>query len=98
MQTPGSFQVTMAGVAEEQAVQKPNVAPGAGNPQMGSVAVRAMKGNLGVIYVGPKGVTAATGFELAAGDIVNMDITSLGGLYAIGTKAGDKLCVFFVGP
>lgn len=98
MQTPGAFQVALAAENVEQAVEKPSVEPGKGNPQMSSVAIRAMKGNGGVLYVGPKGVTAANGFELAAGDALTVDITSLGQLFFTGPKVGDKLCVFFVGP
>jgi hypothetical protein len=97
MQTPGSFQITTE-LEKKQPIEKPGTAPGTGNPPMESASIRAMKTNTGVIYLGDSTVTAATGFELAAGDSLNIDVTSLGNLYMFASKAGDKLCVFWVGP
>lgn len=93
----GSFQFTME-EAKTQQIEKPKPEPGQENPQISSMIVRAMKGNTGVIFIGGPGVTNATGFELAAGDAVSVDIQGGGNVYAYGTKAGDKLCVLWTGP
>lgn len=95
----GAFQNEIAAEKLAQQVEKPKVGPGEGNPPMGSVTIRALKGNVGVIYIGGNNaVTDKTGFELAAGDALSLDVQTLGNLWAYGTKAGDKLCVFFAGP
>lgn len=96
--TVGSFQKELTEAEpKEYQVQPPTELPSAPQGQVSSCIVRALKGNAGIIYVGAKGVTAATGFELAAGDAVNLDLQSLGNLWAIGTKAKDKLCVLWIG-
>jgi len=103
----GSFQVELAVGGTAQAVEKPAAKPGEDNPQIGSVVVRAMKGNTGIIYLGgEKGklgsgentATAAEGFELAAGDAISLDIQGLGRAWMNGTHAGDKVCVCWTGP
>jgi hypothetical protein len=94
----GSFQVTLTEAGTAQGIEPPGAGPGAGNPQISSAVIRAMKGNGGTIYVGGAGVTSATGFELAAGDAVSMDEMGLGKFFFNGTKTGDKICVLWVGP
>lgn len=95
----GSFQVALGKELVKQAVEPPGKTPGLENPQISSVAVRAMKGNAGVLYLGSEeSATAAAGFELAAGDAVTVDVLGLGDLWFNGTKTGDKLCVFWTGP
>lgn len=95
----GVFQNEIAAEKVAQQVEKPGIKPGQGNPQMGDVSIRALKGNTGVIYLGGDNtVTNLTGYELAAGDSINLSITTLGNLWAYGTKAADKLCVMFTGP
>lgn len=95
----GSFQVALTKELIPQAVEPPGKTPGAENPQITSVAVRAMKGNGGIIYLGnEETATVLKGFELAAGDAVTIDVLGLGDLWFNGTKTGDKLCVFWAGP
>ena len=95
----GSFQVTLAEAEpKEYAVESPTPLPAAPQPQIGSASVRAMKGNTGIIYVGAKGVTKTNGYDLASGDVVIVDVLGLAEMFATATKAGDKLCVFWIGP
>jgi hypothetical protein len=78
-------QVIMTG----SAVQLP-----ANNASM--VTLSGLKGNAHPIYVGPVGVTAATGLEVEPGVPVELDVANTNMLYAIGT-GGDVLsfCALF---
>lgn len=63
-----------------------------------SVTVRALSTNAGTIYIGPVGVTTATGFPLSAGDALSMDIANLNLLYANADVSGDKVRYLRVAP
>lgn len=95
--TPGSFQYEFSTNGEEQ-VEKPSGKPGTDNPPISSIVVRALKGNVGTVYIGGKGVSAANGFPLEPGDSISMDIQGLGLLFGIAVNAKDKLAFFYVGP
>lgn len=96
-----TFQVALAAIGDANAQQIDiQEGIGKGEPQIGSVVIRAMKGNTGILYVGgskPE-AAAAEGFELAAGDAISVDIQSTGSIWMSGTKAADRLCVAAVGP
>lgn len=49
----------------------------AGSSSILSVTVKALSTNNGMIYVGNSSVTSATGFQLAAGESVSMDVSNL---------------------
>ena len=51
------------------------------------VQLRAGSGNAGNVYIGPAGVTTATGYPLAAGSTISYNTANLGDLYYIGTAA-----------
>lgn len=95
-----TFQVPLAAIGDGNA-QKIDVQGGVGQgePQVGSITIRAMKGNTGIIYLGGSAAEAAAaeGFELAAGDALSIDIQSTGSIWMSGTKAADRLCVAAVG-
>lgn len=57
-----------------------------------SFTIKAFSTNTGVTYVGGAGVTAATGFPLAAGQSVVLNLASTASVYIIGT-ASDKVAV-----
>jgi hypothetical protein len=92
----GSFQFAFTLEKAEQ-IEKPATVPPE-NPQIGSMVIRAMKTNTGIIYLGGEGVSASNGFELSAGDSISADIEGAGKLWGFATKAADKVCVFWVGP
>jgi len=96
----GTFQVTLTTAGTSQQVQKPSNIPGQENPQINSMVLRAMKSNGGVLYLGGSAAEAeaATGFELAAGDMLSIDISGGGKIWMNGTKALDKLTVAWTGP
>lgn len=51
-----------------------------------TVVVKALAANTQKVYLGPSGVTAADGLELAAGDFVSLDMANPNDLYVIGTN------------
>ena len=53
--------------------------------------LKAMTGNTGILYIGPAGVTAATGYPLAVGEAISYAVTNASAIYFLGTVAGDKL-------
>ena len=64
------------------------------------VLVKAASGNAGKIYVGVKGVTAdandaTDGFELSAGDSLEVEINDCRRVFVIASEAGQK--VFWIG-
>jgi hypothetical protein len=93
----GSFQVNFPTKEVAKAIEPPGSIPPE-NPQISSCIIRALKGNTGTIYVGDSTVTNTTGFELAAGDSLNLDIMGLGKAYGWASKENDKIAVFWVGP
>lgn len=97
--TPGAFQKAFTLETKEN-IEKSGDVPGGDNPSMHSVVVRALKSNLGPIYIGNAADTVDTthGFPLEPNDSVSLDIESLGTLAGFATKAGDKVAVLFVGP
>jgi hypothetical protein len=77
--------------------------PDAGTPvalpaglQVYGVTVRALLDNTGVIYVGGPAMTAASGFELAAGDAVSLDVTDPSAIYIDAAISGDGVCLVWV--
>jgi hypothetical protein len=56
------------------------------------IKVKANDGNSGLVYLGDEGVTSTTGFELGAGDDINLDINvNKKPLYVTGNTANDKI-------
>lgn len=91
----GNF-VKQFALETKEAVEKPGGTPGTDNPAFNSVIMRANPANAGIIYLGDKDVTAGTGFPLAKGDSVSMDIQSLGTMFGFADKVNDKLHVLFL--
>lgn len=56
------------------------------------VTVKALAANTAPIYIGVSGVTTATGFELSAGQSVDLEIANLNQIYAISTVASQAAC------
>lgn len=63
-----------------------------------SVTVRARESNDGLIYVGPGSVTAANGYELAAGEAVSMDVANTNAVYVDAASNGDGVSYLWVAP
>ncbi len=55
------------------------------------VVIKASVYNNGIIYLGPTGVTTATGFELSAGESVALRVNNLNVVYAIADAIGQTL-------
>lgn len=60
------------------------------NALQNSITLQALRGNTGTVYVGGAGVTANTGYPLAAGASVQLAVSNTSGVYILGTVAGDK--------
>jgi hypothetical protein len=96
--------VTLAASGTMQQVGVPPTldVPGSEGSQVASAIVKALAGNSGKIYVGPKNITAnwllTNGYELVAGDSVSVDALGLGNLYFDGGHTGDGICILTVGP
>jgi len=68
---------------------------------IGSVTVRALSGNSGKVYVGnTSGVTTSTGYQLAAGESISMDIgdTSIVWLIADAASQGVTFVAVRMAP
>lgn len=88
MDTFRSGQVTISGSAQQLSIIPKGV---------NSAVIKALNGNVGVIYVGSdNSVSSATGFELAAGESIPVTLVNPSKLWVIGT-ANDKLCWASVG-
>jgi len=66
----GKDTITAAGTHEQMA-----------NVACKSVTIRALSTNTGIIYLGPDGVTAATGYQLSAGESVDIAIDNVNRIY-----------------
>jgi hypothetical protein len=53
------------------------------------VIIKAKTTNTAVVYVGPSGVTASTGYPLAAGEAISYGATNLSTIYIIGANTSD---------
>jgi hypothetical protein len=59
------------------------------------VFIKALAGNTGVVYVGNDGagaVSATTGFQLSAGDVILVQVSNLKDLWFDSASNGDKFC------
>tara|TARA_R100000808_G_C2143069_1_gene150822 strand:- start:602 stop:1009 length:408 start_codon:yes stop_codon:yes gene_type:complete len=55
------------------------------------VDIMAATANVGIIYVGGSGVTAATGIALYAGDVYSLDIDDLNDVYVVASVNGEDV-------
>jgi hypothetical protein len=53
--------------------------------------VYALTTNVGIIYIGPSGVTTSTGWPLNPGDKMSFGVTNLSALYMVGQNTTDVL-------
>jgi len=63
------------------------------HPGILGVTIRALLDNQDVVYLGG---TAATGFELAAGDAVSLDVTDSAAVSIDAATPGDGVCLLWV--
>jgi hypothetical protein len=54
-----------------------------------SVAIKALVGNTGFIYVGDSAVASSNGFQLSAGDTVSLDISNLATIFLDSSVNGE---------
>lgn len=58
----------------------------------GGVRLKANSANAGKIYLGSDNtVSATTGYELSAGESINLEVLNLGRLWIVGGTTGDRL-------
>jgi hypothetical protein len=62
------------------------------------VTVRALLGNAGTVYVGGPAVSAATGFELAPGEALSLDVADSAAVFIDAATSGDGVSLVWVGP
>jgi hypothetical protein len=59
------------------------------------VWIKALAGNTGKVYVGNAGdgtISATTGFELSAGNVIQIQVSNLKDLWFDAATNGDKFC------
>ena len=61
-----------------------------------SVTVKALIGNVGDVYVGGSTVSSSTGFILAQGDGISLEIDNLNDVYIDAANTGDSVCYIYV--
>ncbi len=62
-----------------------------------SVTIKALVANTGVIYVGDASVSSTTGFQLASGDTISMDIANLSTVNLDASVSGEGVSYLGVG-
>lgn len=55
--------------------------------------VKALSTNTGTVYIGPAGVTAATGYPLLAGEAISFAVGNLNQLFIIGSDATQVVAI-----
>ena len=55
------------------------------------VVIKANRANAAPVYIGPAGVTTVTGFELGAGDAIQLTTENMGLLYVIAAAGGNSI-------
>lgn len=71
----------------------------ASTPTVGArqgIIIQALAANTAKVYIGPSGVDATTGLELAAGDSVSVPCFDPSTIFAVGSAAGQKLHVSWI--
>lgn len=76
--TSGKDTVTTAGTHEQMA-----------NVPCRGVSIKALSTNTGMIYLGPDGVAAATGYQLAAGESIDIAIDNVNRIYIDASVSGE---------
>lgn len=57
-----------------------------------TISIKALSGNSAPVYIGStNGVTTATGYELAAGDSIDMEIDNTNSIYVVAGSA-QRVC------
>jgi hypothetical protein len=58
-----------------------------------TISIKALAANTSTIYIGPNsGVTSSNGYELAAGDTIDMEIDNTNAIWCIGAAIGQRVC------
>lgn len=55
------------------------------------IVITAQPANTGTVYVGPTGVTSATGYPLVAGQSISYSVSNLSAVFVIGTNTSDTI-------
>ena len=55
------------------------------------VAIKALSTNVATVYLGPSGVTTATGYPLDPGEAISYGATNLSAIYLIGLNGTDSI-------
>lgn len=66
------------------------------HPDVYGLTVRARLGNAGIVYVGGPAVTAGTGFELAPGEAISVDVADPSVMFIDAAVSGDGVCLLWV--
>lgn len=96
-----TFQVELAIAKTPQQIDPQTTTPGSENPQTETAAIKAKSGNVGTLFIGfskQEVESEGAGFEVGPGEIVSVDIGTLGKVWFNGANAKDGFCVMGVGP
>ena len=63
----------------------------ASNALVNGVIIKALTTNVATLYLGPSGVTTATGYPLAPGEAISYGATNLNAIFLIGANTTDSV-------
>ena len=63
----------------------------ASNALVNGVIIKALTTNVATLYLGPSGVTTATGYPLAPGEAISYGATNLNAIFLIGANLTDSV-------
>jgi hypothetical protein len=68
------------------------------HPNIYGLTVRALLGNTGLIFFGGPTVTLLSGFQLAPGETISVDVADPAAAYIDAELSGDGVCMTWVSP
>lgn len=83
---PASGQQTVSTAGTAESLQQQSVPKGA------QVAIKALSGNNGTVYVGGSNVSSSNGFELAPKETLTYSASEVSNIYVDADTAGDGVC------
>lgn len=80
-----------AAIISAQVTVATSAAALAANALTNGIVITASTANAGTVYVGPTGVTTATGYPLAAGQSISYGVTNSNAVFVIAAAAGNTI-------
>ncbi len=93
--TPKTTQVSVTSAAAIVVAKPTGAGQGTGRAGTG-VIFKALAGNGQTIFLGDSTVTTSTGFPLAAGDTVSLNVDDPSKVWAVATSGTQTLCLIYL--